>query len=100
MDEKIRAIKEKDSKLLQEEYEKLVEGLRKSGDARISDQILANPIVPDDILREAVPGNIRKAEHFVAFLKRFIEFLRSRLRVLMLQVNLPLHSCKVSEKLP
>ena len=25
---------------------------------------------------EAVPGNIRKAEHFIAFLKRFIEYLK------------------------
>ena len=28
------------------------------------------------MLDEAVPGNIRKAEHFVAFLKRFIEYLK------------------------
>lgn len=30
---------------------------------------------------EAVPGNIRTAEHFVAFLKRLLEYLKSRLRV-------------------
>lgn len=28
------------------------------------------------MLDEAVPGNIRKAEHFIAFLKRFIEYLK------------------------
>jgi Helical and beta-bridge domain len=27
-------------------------------------------------LKEAVPGNIRRAEHFVSFLKRFIEYLK------------------------
>ncbi|KAJ6663644.1 hypothetical protein lerEdw1_009723 [Lerista edwardsae] len=32
-------------------------------------------------LAEAVPGNIRTAEHFVGFLKRFLEYLKSRLRV-------------------
>lgn len=32
--------------------------------------------LPDDLLKEAVPGNIRRAEHFVAFLKRFIEYLK------------------------
>lgn len=32
--------------------------------------------MPDDLLKEAVPGNIRKAEHFVAFLKRFVEYLK------------------------
>ena len=30
---------------------------------------------------EAVPGNIRNAEHFIAFLKRFSEYLKSRLQV-------------------
>lgn len=34
------------------------------------------PVLPDDLLKEAVPGNIRKAEHFVAFLKRFVEYLK------------------------
>jgi DNA excision repair protein ERCC-2 len=33
-------------------------------------------------LREAVPGNIRRAEHFVAFLKRFVEYLKTRMKVL------------------
>lgn len=32
-------------------------------------------------ISEAVPGNIRNAEHFVGFLKRFIEYIKTRLRV-------------------
>lgn len=32
--------------------------------------------LPDDLLQEAVPGNIRRAEHFVAFLKRFVEYIK------------------------
>jgi hypothetical protein len=32
--------------------------------------------LPEDLLNEAIPGNIRKAEHFVAFLKRFVEYLK------------------------
>ena len=28
-----------------------------------------------------MPGNIRNAEHFIAFLRRFVEYLKSRLRV-------------------
>lgn len=32
-------------------------------------------------LPEAVPGTIRTAEHFVGFLRRFLEYLKSRLRV-------------------
>lgn len=34
--------------------------------------------LPEDLLKEAVPGNIRRAEHFVAFLKRFVEYLKVR----------------------
>ena len=33
-------------------------------------------VLPDDLLHEAIPGNIRKAEHFVAFLKRLVEYLK------------------------
>ncbi|MEQ2206488.1 General transcription and DNA repair factor IIH helicase subunit XPD, partial [Xenoophorus captivus] len=29
----------------------------------------------------AVPGSIRTAEHFVGFLRRFLEYLKARLRV-------------------
>ena len=32
--------------------------------------------LPDDLLSEAVPGNIRRAEHFITFLKRFVEYLK------------------------
>ena len=37
------------------------------------------PVLPDDLLHEAIPGNIRKAEHFVAFLKRLVEYLKVRI---------------------
>ena len=72
---------------------KLVEGLQEAEDARAEDAVMANPgrgytrieswsnvilALPDDLLKEAVPGNIRKAEHFVAFLKRFVEYLKVR----------------------
>lgn len=41
---------------------------------------LANPSLPSDILAEAVPGNIRRAEHFLAFVRRFIQYLGTRLQ--------------------
>ncbi|KAF7338303.1 Helicase ATP-binding domain-containing protein [Mycena venus] len=47
-------------------------------------------VLPDDLLNEAVPGNIRKAEHFVAFLKRFVEYLKTRMRVLHVVAETPL----------
>ncbi|XP_029427564.1 general transcription and DNA repair factor IIH helicase subunit XPD isoform X3 [Rhinatrema bivittatum] len=77
----IHKIKETDSQRLKEEYRQLVEGLREASVARETDVYLANPVLPDEVLQEAVPGNIRTAEHFVGFLKRFLEYLKSRLRV-------------------
>ena len=35
-----------------------------------ADRVMANPVLSADILQEAVPGSIRKAEHFVSFLKK------------------------------
>ncbi|XP_040578679.1 general transcription and DNA repair factor IIH helicase subunit XPD [Lepeophtheirus salmonis] len=73
--------KEQDSLKLKEEYDKLVEGLHKAHFERENDLILSNPILPDHVLEEAIPGNIRKAEHFVAFMKRLVEYLKTRMRV-------------------
>lgn len=77
----VQEMKEDDQKRLQDEYAKMVQGLRDVYQARESDQMLANPVLPDDILREAVPGNIRHADHFLGFLNRFIAYLKTRLRV-------------------
>jgi hypothetical protein len=35
-----------------------------------ADGVLANPALPADILQEAVPGTIRRAEHFIAFMRK------------------------------
>jgi DNA excision repair protein ERCC-2 len=45
-----------------------------------ADSVLANPVLSADILEEAVPGNIRKAEHFVAFLKKIVQYLKTQLQ--------------------
>jgi len=84
-------IKKTDASKLQDEYAKLVEGLQEA--ASNEDTFMSNPsqdrtpsmtavqlsydtVLPEDLLKEAVPGNIRKAEHFVAFLKRLVEYLK------------------------
>ncbi|KAG8902727.1 hypothetical protein FRB99_004206 [Tulasnella sp. 403] len=85
-----RRIKLKDASKLQEEYAKLVEGLQEAEAAAEDDAVMANPALPDDLLHEAIPGNIRKAEHFVAFLKRFVEYLKTRMRVLHVVAETPL----------
>ncbi|XP_014666749.1 PREDICTED: TFIIH basal transcription factor complex helicase XPD subunit-like [Priapulus caudatus] len=73
-------IKETDINRLKEEYGRLVDGLKNAKVAKETDIQLSNPVVPDEILEEAIPGSIRNAEHFVAFLKRFVEYIKTRLR--------------------
>lgn len=78
LDDKIKEIKRTDASKLQEEYARLVEGLEDSARQRDEDAFMGNPVLPDDLLQEAVPGNIRRAEHFTAFLARFVEYLKVR----------------------
>ncbi|KAB8294149.1 hypothetical protein EYC80_009592 [Monilinia laxa] len=76
LENKISDLRDSDSEKLKDEYAKLVEGLRDVDEARAEDAFMTSPALPDDLLKEAVPGNIRRAEHFVTFLKRFIEYLK------------------------
>lgn len=94
-------IKEEDENQLQREYQNMLDGLRKASEEKDADMVLANPILPEDILQGiyrisklltvvclcdfhslgAVPGNIRTADHFLSFMKRLIEYIKTRLRV-------------------
>lgn len=87
--EKIEEIKRTDASKLQDEYAKLVAGLQDANESREEDDMLTNPVLSDDMLKEAVPGNIRKAEHFVAFLKRFVEYMKTRMRLLHVVAETP-----------
>ena len=60
LEKKIETMKKTDAEKLQNEYQKLVEGLREADQAREEDTFMANPVLPDDLLKEAVPGNIRR----------------------------------------
>eukprot|EP00794_Sanderia_malayensis_P020345 gene20345-22348_t len=81
LSEIIQEVKDNDKQRLRNEYDQLVQGLRDANVARETDMYLSNPVLPDEVLQEAVPGNIRQAEHFVAFMRRFVEYLKVRLRV-------------------
>ena len=81
LEDEIKRLKEANSAKLQGEYERLVQGLREAQERRETEQILANPVLPEHILNEAVPGSIRKGEHFVVFIKRLIEYIKVRMRV-------------------
>lgn len=77
----VQAMRNTNAQRLQKEYKRLVRGLSTSGilpPTSASDDILASPNVPDDIIEETVPGNIRKAEHFIHFLRRLVQYLRDR----------------------
>uniref|UniRef100_A0ACD6ANU4 Uncharacterized protein n=1 Tax=Avena sativa TaxID=4498 RepID=A0ACD6ANU4_AVESA len=73
--QEIDRFKATDANRLRAEYNRLVDGLAQRGNLPISDAWLANPALPDDILKEAVPGNIRRAEHFLAVLWRLVKTL-------------------------
>ncbi|KAI7755492.1 hypothetical protein M8C21_031666, partial [Ambrosia artemisiifolia] len=79
MAQEINRFKATDAGRLRAEYNRLVDGLAQRGDLPLGDTWLANPALPDDILKEAVPGNIRRAEHFLSVLRRLVQYLKGRL---------------------
>ncbi|PXF42810.1 DNA repair helicase XPD [Gracilariopsis chorda] len=77
----VQTLRQSGAARLQKEYQRLVKGMSTSGilpQVQASDMLLASPHIPQDILEETVPGNIRKAEHFIQFLRRFIQYLRDK----------------------
>jgi len=91
LNSRIERAKQTDERRLRQEYERLVNGLAQQGVLARGggEDALMNPVIPDDILREAVPGNIRRAEHFVAVLRRFVEYLKIRLQSTQVEQETP-----------
>ena len=81
----VSRIKATDNQRLQAEYSNLVSGLIEQGllEQGANDAALAGNVLGEnmkDILKESVPGNIRRAEHFIAFMKKLVEHLKARLK--------------------
>ncbi|CAB9525319.1 transcription factor complex helicase XPD subunit [Seminavis robusta] len=78
----VSRMKKSDTQRLQNEYQNLLNGLIDQGliDAPANEAGLASNALSPDVLNEAVPGNIRRAEHFIAFMKKVVEHLKARLR--------------------
>jgi DNA excision repair protein ERCC-2 len=78
----VSRIKATDNARLQNEYQNLVSGLIEQGllDTPTNDAAMAGNVLAPDILNEAVPGNIRRAEHFISFMKKLVEHLKTRLK--------------------
>ncbi|XP_040364155.1 general transcription and DNA repair factor IIH helicase subunit XPD isoform X2 [Rosa chinensis] len=89
MQQDIERFKATDAGRLRQEYNRLVEGLAQGGNLPITDAWLQNPALPDDILKEAVPGNIRKADHFLHVLRRLVQYLEGRLETENVEKELP-----------
>uniref|UniRef100_A0A915N8Q1 DNA 5'-3' helicase n=1 Tax=Meloidogyne javanica TaxID=6303 RepID=A0A915N8Q1_MELJA len=67
-----------------------VEGLRKVQKEREEDErVWANPVLPNEILDEAIPGTVRTAEHFMMFMRRILEYIKHRMRVKTVQIESP-----------
>jgi DNA excision repair protein ERCC-2 len=77
----IERMKQTDASRLREEYERLVHGLAQSGTLPINAELASNPVLPDEILTQAVPGNLRRADMFVKYLRKLVHYLTQRLQV-------------------
>lgn len=76
LEKHIKELKQANHEKLQEEYEKLVQNLRRVEQERTEEHAWASPVLPDAILRESIPGTIRTAEHFMIFMRRVVEYLK------------------------
>jgi len=91
LESKLKNVKETNKKELMEEYNRLKAGLEDKRINRESDVVMSNPVIPDQILKEAIPGTIRKADFFIKFLRRFVDYFKMRIRVHSPISESPLH---------
>lgn len=89
LDKHIKKIKDSSGERLQLEYERLVENLKKVEEERTFEKAWANPVLPNAILDEAIPGTIRTAEHFILFMRRIMEYIKHRMRTRIVQIESP-----------
>lgn len=66
-----------------------MENLREKEREREEDITIVNPGIPEEVLRDAVPGSIRMADHFVRFMMRFSEYIKHRMRTKTVYVESP-----------
>jgi len=68
------------NKRLNDEYQQLLSSMTAS--SAISEDVArlaASPILPTDMPADAIPGSIRRAKHFILFLKTFVEYLKAKI---------------------
>jgi DNA excision repair protein ERCC-2 len=84
LEEIVKVEKLHNTRRLTEEYNRLVRGLfnMENGGNKIvvsEKELMQHPLLEQDVLKEAVPGSIRKAEHFLSFLRRVLVCLKEKL---------------------
>ncbi|EAN33399.2 DNA repair helicase (rad3) family protein [Theileria parva strain Muguga] len=78
LEDNVRELRLRDQELLLEEYRRLVET---TDFGSIDIEGYMNPVLRQDIVDRAIPGSIRKAEHFISFLKVVIGYLKKYIKV-------------------
>lgn len=78
LNESVEGMMRTNKKRLTEEYERLLKGLQNEN-VDISQEMLANPTLPEDVLTEAVPGQVRKAEQFIKMMSQIVVYLKQRM---------------------
>ncbi|KAL7066765.1 DNA repair helicase family protein [Cryptosporidium serpentis] len=92
----INKLTEIDEKRLQEEYNRLVRGLKSTGqieDDLVLEELQRFPVLPAEVeklKKELVPGSIRKAEHFLLIMKKITLYLQNYIRVFTPKIEGPL----------
>ncbi|KAK0420878.1 hypothetical protein QR680_014941 [Steinernema hermaphroditum] len=89
LEDHVKKLKEENSDRLKDEYQRLVDGLKQVEEERVEERAWANPVLPEDILHEAVPGTIRMAGHFVLFMKRVLEYIRYKMKTPTVVIESP-----------
>eukprot|EP00467_Chlorarachnion_reptans_P007308 CAMPEP_0114501902 /NCGR_PEP_ID=MMETSP0109-20121206/8755_1 /TAXON_ID=29199 /ORGANISM="Chlorarachnion reptans, Strain CCCM449" /LENGTH=862 /DNA_ID=CAMNT_0001679681 /DNA_START=159 /DNA_END=2747 /DNA_ORIENTATION=- len=95
LEDKLGQVERSDKKKLQDEYKALVEGLNLVNNDANSDMkggmLLANPVLSQDILKEAMPGNIRRGKNFLNYLRALGDFIKLRMDDRQRFLELPGH---------
>ena len=85
----VDALRASDAGRVRAEYDRLVSGLRAAGSLPGDELGGASPVLPQDVLDEAVPGNVRKAEHFLRLLRVLVLHLKKKLAGTRVAVESP-----------
>jgi len=88
---KVDELKASDAQRVRQEYDNLVQGLGLNVHAQRTDDVPGGPAapLPDELLREAVPGSVRRAEQFLQMLKLLAQHLQRRLKSQRVEIESP-----------